>query len=396
MQRCGALALVIGLLLGGAGAVGAQTGQAARELDRLRDEYDEVLADEVHLLVDYEKSQARKAELDMRVAELDQQVAAGQAELAAAEAQLEAAEAKARVATRQLRRAVRALARSKDRLQKRAVAAYTGTGSNGQLTGLILSAKTPQEVQLASSYAAAVLDDQRVEIERTATLKDVIANRTEQAHQAEQEAAAIEQQLSARQSQLQAALDAQVQAREAVAAELASQEQLLVEVRARKAETERRIASLQVESDSIGETLRRRQGGQPLVPSAEGVLGMPLANPTMGSPFGPRVHPIFGTVRMHNGIDMSGAMGEPIYAAGAGEVVVAGDRGGYGNAVVIDHGGQLGTLYAHQSRLGVEVGQVVEKGDVIGFVGSTGFSTGPHLHFEVRLNGVPVDPLGYL
>jgi murein DD-endopeptidase MepM/ murein hydrolase activator NlpD len=77
-------------------------------------------------------------------------------------------------------------------------------------------------------------------------------------------------------------------------------------------------------------------------------------------------------------------------------VIVAGVRGGYGNAVVIDHGGQLATLYAHQSQMAVTVGQQVQQGQIIGFVGSTGFSTGPHLHFEVRLNGVPVDPLGYL
>ena len=396
MQRCGALALVLALLLGGATAVGAQSTQATRELDRLRDEYDEVLTAEVHLLVDYEKSQDRKAELDLRVADLDQQVVAGQAELAAAEARLLDAEAKARVATRQLRRAIRDLDRSKVRLQERAVAAYTGRGSSGQLTTLILSARNPQDAQLASSYAAAVLDDQRVEIERNAVLKEVIDDRSRVADEAKREAAAVEEQLSARQAELQAARDEQVRAQQAVAAELAKQEQLLVEVRARKAETEQRIASLQVESDSIGETLRQRQGGQPLSPSADGILGMPLANPTMGSPFGPRVHPIFGTVRMHNGIDMSGAMGEPIYAAGPGEVVVAGPRGGYGNAVVIDHGGRIATLYAHQSQMAVSVGQVVQQGEVVGFVGSTGFSTGPHLHFEVRLNGVPVDPLGYL
>jgi murein DD-endopeptidase MepM/ murein hydrolase activator NlpD len=77
-------------------------------------------------------------------------------------------------------------------------------------------------------------------------------------------------------------------------------------------------------------------------------------------------------------------------------VVFAGERGGYGNTVIVDHGGSLATLYAHQSRLSVANGDRVQRGQTIGEVGSTGFSTGPHLHFEVRVNGTPVDPLNYL
>ena len=76
--------------------------------------------------------------------------------------------------------------------------------------------------------------------------------------------------------------------------------------------------------------------------------------------------------------------------------MIAGSQGGYGNAVIIDHGGFMATLYAHQSRIAVSVGQHVEAGDIIGYVGSTGLATGPHLHFEVRLSGNPVDPANYL
>jgi murein DD-endopeptidase MepM/ murein hydrolase activator NlpD len=114
------------------------------------------------------------------------------------------------------------------------------------------------------------------------------------------------------------------------------------------------------------------------------------------SPFGPRFHPILRYTRMHSGADMSGGSGTPIRACRAGNVVIAGSQGGYGNTVVIDHGGYMATLSAHQSRIAVENGQRVEAGDVIGYVGSTGMSTGPHLHFEVRLSGNPVDPASYL
>jgi murein DD-endopeptidase MepM/ murein hydrolase activator NlpD len=99
--------------------------------------------------------------------------------------------------------------------------------------------------------------------------------------------------------------------------------------------------------------------------------------------------------RMHEGIDISAATGTPIRAAKAGTVTFAGTMGGYGNAVIISHGGGLSTLYAHQSRLAVSGGSV-SQGEVIGYVGSTGHSTGPHLHFETRVNGTPQNPLRYL
>ena len=99
---------------------------------------------------------------------------------------------------------------------------------------------------------------------------------------------------------------------------------------------------------------------------------------------------------LHPGIDIGVGMGTPIHAAASGRVISASYSGGYGNLVVIDHGNGLATAYAHQSSMAVSPGQQVSQGQVIGYVGSTGFSTGPHLHFEVRVNGSPVDPMGYL
>ena len=100
--------------------------------------------------------------------------------------------------------------------------------------------------------------------------------------------------------------------------------------------------------------------------------------------------------RMHEGIDIAAPSGTPIAAAAAGTVIYAGWMGGYGNLVVLDHGNGLATAYGHQSSIAVANGQTVAQGQVVGYVGSTGHSTGPHLHFEVRVNGAPVDPLGYL
>lgn len=117
---------------------------------------------------------------------------------------------------------------------------------------------------------------------------------------------------------------------------------------------------------------------------------------TITSPFGMRFHPILQVRKLHTGVDIGAPMGANIVAADSGVVIYAGYNGGYGNMIIIDHGNGMSTLYAHMSRFVAGNGQTVSKGEVIGKVGSTGFSTGPHLHFEVRKDGSPVDPMGYI
>jgi murein DD-endopeptidase MepM/ murein hydrolase activator NlpD len=126
-----------------------------------------------------------------------------------------------------------------------------------------------------------------------------------------------------------------------------------------------------------------------------GVFAFPSDAPT-SSPFGWRMHPILGYRRFHAGLDFAAGYGSEIHAADSGTVIFAGWYGGYGKAVIIDHGKNITTLYGHTSQLYVTEGQSVERGQAIASVGSTGLSTGPHLHFEVRLNGSPVDPANYL
>jgi murein DD-endopeptidase MepM/ murein hydrolase activator NlpD len=114
----------------------------------------------------------------------------------------------------------------------------------------------------------------------------------------------------------------------------------------------------------------------------------------IGSGFGPRLHPISHKYQMHYGVDIGAAYGTPIRAAGDGKVVLVGYQRGYGNHLIIDHGGGVATHYAHCSRFAVSAGDIVKAGQVIAYVGSTGYSTGPHLHFEVLVHGVAVNPLG--
>jgi murein DD-endopeptidase MepM/ murein hydrolase activator NlpD len=121
--------------------------------------------------------------------------------------------------------------------------------------------------------------------------------------------------------------------------------------------------------------------------------------PTAGriaSGFGMRRHPILGTMRMHTGIDIVAPSGALVKAADGGQIIQAGYDGGYGYSIIVYHGGGFSTVYAHLSRILVAVGQNVSRGEVIGLVGATGLATGPHLHFEVRINGAAQNPLGFL
>lgn len=206
------------------------------------------------------------------------------------------------------------------------------------------------------------------------------------------------QQLEIQRQQL-AKLQAEAEAKKAVV-ENKKQDQLIVLARLQdeKALAEASYAELQATSQDIEARIRARQqqgasAGQ--VVHGSGVFIWPTSGP-ITSPFGYRIHPIFGTQIYHSGIDIGVDTGTPIMAADSGVVVEADWLGGYGYAVVIDHGNGLSTLYGHNSELAVSPGQSVQQGQVIAYAGSTGYSTGPHCHFEVRVDGSPVDPMGYL
>ena len=168
---------------------------------------------------------------------------------------------------------------------------------------------------------------------------------------------------------------------------------MLATIRVDRGHIEDDTRELREQSFALARRIAEIQG----VPYAEPADTTPSAAgftwPTSGqitSGFGPR----WG--RMHQGLDIAAPTGRPITAAKSGTVIVAGWSGGYGQLVVIDHGGGLATAYAHQSRIAVKTGDPVTQGGLVGFVGSTGHSTGPHLHFEVRVNGAARDPLPYL
>jgi len=158
------------------------------------------------------------------------------------------------------------------------------------------------------------------------------------------------------------------------------------------------IVVTEMQSNQPSET-GTTQNVDKIVKNAADLAATPSIWPTSGevsSRFGWRNSPWGGGQELHAGIDIANSLGTPIFATADGEVVLSGWSGGYGNIVQINHGKGIETIYGHNSRVIVNAGQVVKKGQVIAYLGSTGRSNGPHLHYEIRVNGNPVDPIRFL
>ncbi len=253
---------------------------------------------------------------------------------------------------------------------------------------VIFDYETAQEAAVAVRYGTTLIEETNRSL---AILEELRGQKTQQVNLIEAQKVDLE----ADRAQLEEArVEAEVQrqlveeSREKAEAELINQRALLQTVQTEIAHFEEELDALEAEQERLKELLAQAQSSSGLAPAE---LYPPVDGPVV-SGFGPRLHPILGYSRMHTGIDLDGARGDQIVAAASGTVIYAGSLGGYGNTLIIDHGGGMATLYAHQSSMVASEGDKVLIADLIGYVGSTGLSTGPHLHFEVRVNGNPVDP----
>lgn len=154
------------------------------------------------------------------------------------------------------------------------------------------------------------------------------------------------------------------------------------------------IEQMEADSNAIAEKIRKLTANSGVIHGTISTYPLP-GYYEVSSSYGWRIHPITKKKSLHTGTDLPAPTGTKILAAGNGEVIMASWYGAYGNAVIIDHGGGYTTLYGHNSKLAVKVGDMVNAGDVVAYVGSTGWSTGPHLHFEVRLKGETTDPMQF-
>lgn len=414
------------------GAAGAQTpttkSKIDQEIEATKKQVDTASAEEQRLLGLIEASSARKAALDAKVASFDSQIATTQRQLDAAQSKLVGLEAQQRVTEGRLEEARKALGLAKEELGRQAIAAYTGQSEAASYASMLLKANSLGDLASKRSYMRAVVGSQTEAIAATERARDEVGDLGKQLEASKTEAQGQRDVVAGQRAGLQSSRDAQAAARSEVQVEIAQTDKLRGEVLARKDEFESRLEDLEEESAAIAEQLRQRQaaaaaaaaaaaraatstttpaaGSSPsgssattapaAVTKAPGRLLTPVPGAPVTSPYGYRIHPIYGTSRLHTGIDYGVDSGTPIRAAADGVVVSAGWIGGYGNATIIDHGGGVATLYAHQSSLGVSDGQKVTQGQTIGRVGCTGDCTGPNVHFEVRINGDPVNPVGYL
>jgi murein DD-endopeptidase MepM/ murein hydrolase activator NlpD len=330
--------------------------------------------------------------LEGQVAALRNQEAAAEEQLAAKQAELDRAEAELREALDRLETLRGRLKRALVVLRERLVAIYTYGSTD--ITSVVLSAEDYGDMVARTEYFDAINESDAKLAERVRELRDeakrlVRVRKTSKLtiEKARDQIAAKEQRLEVTRSTLE------------------SREGALVAARATRRKT---LNSVQGELDQHEEVAAdlRAEIAQEIAEATGGVAlpGGPLPSPSAAG----FIWPVEGTLtsgfgyrwgRMHEGIDISVPEGTPIRAAADGTVILMQseyESGGYGNYTCIDHGGGLSTCYAHQSSFATSVGAQVSQGDVIGLSGNTGHSTGPHLHFEVRINGAATDPLGYL
>ena len=181
-------------------------------------------------------------------------------------------------------------------------------------------------------------------------------------------------------------------------ADKASVEKKKAQIAADSAETQRELDKLEADAQALTSSIRNSGSSSSSSKYNGGIMAWPVPScHTVSSGYGGRIHPTTGKYKFHGGLDIPGSYGSAIVAANSGKVIWAGNRGdSYGNYVIIDHGGGVSTLYGHSSKVLVSTGQRVSRGQRIANVGSTGRSTGPHCHFEVRINGSRVNPNPYV
>ena len=367
--------------------------EIGQQIRTLQEQVEEASAEESDVLARLDATAARRRQLDARLRQLDAEITTAQAELDAASAELTSVEADLRRASAKLADTEDGYVRARRELVDRAVDAYIRQPSE-RAVSMILRDGQFRDVAATQKFLRSSVAAQRRAVQQYRSLRTRLEEEQVGLTLTREQFSAQRAVVNGHRDELLARRTEQADVRRQVTAEEAEEKRLLAEVRKRVKEFEARIAALKRESDAIAAFLRARQTGKPTPPGA-GVLARPV-NAPITSAFGPRRHPILGTVRMHTGVDFGSVSGTPIAAASPGVVLSAGERSSYGNTVIVDHGGTLATLYAHQSRIAVKEGQSVNRGQTLGYVGSTGYSTGPHLHFEVRVNGNPVDPLRYL
>jgi murein DD-endopeptidase MepM/ murein hydrolase activator NlpD len=285
------------------------------------------------------------------------------------------------------------------RLSARLVAIYEG--DDPSTLDVLVEAKNFRDILEQLEFLESIADQDRTIVKHVAGARDHMRELRARTGKTKARVAAVTRVIKVRTEQARALRTRLIAQQQGLASARRSRRASLVDVRQNAQQYASEAAALQAESANLAAQIRSAQaaaaqasvtysstGSSDTTPSASGLI-WPVSGPVV-SPFGMR----WG--RLHAGVDIAVPSGTPVHAAKSGRVLIAGWVSGYGNYTCIGHGGGLSTCYGHQTSIGVSVGQSVSQGQVIGYSGCTGHCFGPHVHFETRINGVPVNPMGYL
>ena len=361
------------------------------DLQQQIDSYQQQIQEQQGVKADAEK---RIGQQTTNLEQAEQELKKAQDELAAIQGQRKAVEGDIAVTQKKLDEAQKRLAKREVVFQKRVRDIYI----NGRLSYLevVLGSKDFNDFANRVQVLKRIID---ADIKLINGIKEERAEIASQKEKLEADRAKIvdlEKQAQAKQAEIEQRKQTYAQLLAKARTDQAGSIEKIQELEAASQQVRNIIAQRQAERAAQAAQAAAGGGGGYNWVQGSGALSWPVSSHEITSGFGGRYHPIYGRYIFHDGIDIAADYGEPVHAADGGTVIYAGWISGYGNAVIIDHGNGMSTLYGHNESLNVSEGQGVSKGSVIAYAGSTGNSTGPHLHFEVRINDEPQNPLGYL
>jgi murein DD-endopeptidase MepM/ murein hydrolase activator NlpD len=389
LRPLAALLLAATATVGFAARAGTPAGaQQSDKQQQLQQQVDDTSAAEATARAKVVTAQAERQKADSALADVTTRLAAANDRLAAAQASVDQLGFEGLALQVKVDATQKKLEAAREDVRHSAVLLYQHDGT--AMIGLLGSTDGSGDLVEGKHYLQRVSDKRQDDAKRVTKLKQQLDTQRASVAQQKQTADAARAAAADEKAQLDALATQQAQARDTAASALQGENAALSAAISQHDDAE---AALAAESARIAQLAQSADDGPAL---GDGTFIWPVQGP-ITSPFGYRTDPITGAIAFHSGIDIGAACGTPIKAAGTGVIISAGfNSGGYGNMTLINHGNGLSTLYGHQSSIIVSAGQSVTQGQVIGYVGSTGKSTGCHLHFEVRVNGNPVDPRAYL